>query len=166
MKKTVSALALLCIILMSLGWWELSSTQIETSQFVDLEGIDSDSYYSDPLQDFDGTVVFAFHDSQAGMDEENLKEYLEDKAIETSKVVKIDVNSQRTLAQRYNVRTTPTLFVMQDGQIVSRDQPTPEPLRAYSSVSHQRRATPTQARPSTPKPHPYGNSNRGYRIGH
>lgn len=162
MKKTVSALAMLCMILMTFGWWGISSNSslAQNSQFIDLEGDDAENYYSDPLQDFEGTVVFAFHEAQAGMEEDNLKEYLVEKHIESSKVVKIDVNSQRSLAERYQIRTTPTLFVMQDGQIVSRDCQTKSP--SYSNVSHrpQARSNTTQA---LHKPSPYGMTVRGNR---
>lgn len=147
MNKTSVALALVCIVLLLLTCWFgyssfISTCYPETAQFVDLDSED-DLANIESLSDFsDGTVVFAFHDSQAGVDDEKLKEFLAEKSLESTKVVKIDVNSQQSLAQRYNVNSTPELFVMQNGQVVSRDNRSCEPAPTkFNRASHQRKST-------------------------
>lgn len=152
MNRTSAALALVCIILLCLVCWFgyssiLSTFDTQTSQFVDLEAEDI-ADPADPLANFaDGTVVFAFHDSQAGVDDEKLEEFLAEKSLGTTKVVKIDVNSQQSIAERYNVQSTPELFVMQNGQIVSRDNRSKSQLTKFNHASHRQ---PTQTREYVP----------------
>lgn len=153
MNKTSAVLALVCIILLCIVCWfgyssVISTFDAQTSQIVDLEDEDIATTGENPLSNFaDGTVVFAFHDSQAGVDNEKLEAFLAEKSLEKTKVVKIDVNTQQSLAERYNVRSTPELFVMQNGQIVSRDNRAKGQLTKFNRASHQK---PTQTRDYVP----------------
>lgn len=124
MKKKISLLlAIVCIALFGWCWLKCDSEEfVEVPQeFIDLV----DNALIDPLAEFkEGTFVLAFHDAQAGVDEETLRQFKANQAADSKQFVKIDVNVQESLARKYHVQNTPAYMVMKNGRVVLRTNTT------------------------------------------
>lgn len=130
----------ICIALLGLSWWSTTEEPVAVQpekQFIQLV----DNTLLDPLKEYkSGLVVLAFHETGSGygdLDEMQLQEFLAEKELGATQVVKIDVNHQRDLARKYNVKSVPEFFVMKNGRIVYRDRQQDQVASFTSSQSRQ-----------------------------